>query len=220
MGGYLHFINHDILKPVSRDLVDIPNDIKVYQNHYKILKGSNLEGDIDKLKDKWTLNTYKKCTSPDNLPKIQQYVDYKYPCLTKDPQKVEAYKNTYLKSDNIAIKYPISENNNFNNKNFYSPQNSNSNKTNELINDLNIDIDNNSNRKYNSNSNLNNLRCENYNNINMANNLALSLEGQTNGNNNNNIYTNSNRHDNNIYNNNNNKTATINSLNSDNNTRN
>jgi hypothetical protein len=177
MGGYLHFINHDILKPVSRDLEEIPNDIKVYQNHYKILKGSNLEGDIDKLKEKWTLNTYKKCTSPDNLPKIQQYTDYKYPCLTKDPQKVEAYKNTYLKSDNIAIKYPINDNSHSNDKHYnHSPQNLNTNKTNELINDLNI------------NSNSYNSRCENYNKINMANNLALSLEGNSNGNLNGNAY--------------------------------
>ena len=108
-GGYLDFIRNDALKPVSKDLEQIPEDLKVYQNHYKNLKGSNLEGDVDKIKEKWALNSYKKCTSPGNLPKTQQFVDYKYPSITKDPTKVEAYKNTYLKTDNIAIKYPTSE---------------------------------------------------------------------------------------------------------------
>ena len=107
-GGYLDFMKNDILKPLDRNLEELPSSIKPYKK-YEMTKLNKIENNIDN--KKWALNTNKKYTSPEMIPKIQQYRDYNFPKLIKDPEKVERYKNTYLKSDNISIRYPNLEKN-------------------------------------------------------------------------------------------------------------
>lgn len=102
-GGYFDFIKNDLMKPLNRNLDELASNYKPYQKYEKV----KLTNDYDK----WALNTNKKCTSPEMIPKIQQYKEYNYPNLTKDLQKVEKYKNSYLKSDNISIRYPNLEKN-------------------------------------------------------------------------------------------------------------
>ncbi len=118
-GGFFDFIKNDIMKPLNRNLDDLPSNLKPYQK-YELIKQSNIERNIEK--EKWALNTNKKCSSPEMIPKIQQYREYNFPKLNKDPEKVEIYKNTYLKSDNISIRYPNIERKNSN------PEINNSNK--------------------------------------------------------------------------------------------
>lgn len=117
-GGYSDFIKNDILKPLNRNLEDLPISFKPYQKYElsKINSSDNLNLD----NNKWSLNTSKKFTSPEKIPKMQQYKDYIFPNLTKDPEKVEKYKNTYLKSDNISIRYPNLDDSKFKNINVFN----------------------------------------------------------------------------------------------------
>jgi len=109
-GSYSDFINKDLVKPLSRKLEELPSFIKPYENYELVKFSKNENSNIDN--EKWALRTNKKCTSPEQIPKLQQYKEYVFPNLIKDPEKVEKYKNTYLKSDNISIRYPNFEINN------------------------------------------------------------------------------------------------------------
>lgn len=106
-GGYFDFLKKDSMKPLNRNLEELPNTVKPYQK-YEMINIGKLDNNLEN--NKWAINTNKKCTSPQMIPKIQQYREYSFPNLTKDPEKVERYKNTYLKSDNISIRYPNLEN--------------------------------------------------------------------------------------------------------------
>jgi hypothetical protein len=126
-GGYSDFIKNDIFKPLNRNLNDLPKFVKPYEKYdpNKVCKNDIVNY------DKWALNTNKICPSPDLIPKNQQLKDIYFPSMNKNPEKVEMYKNTYLKSDHISIRYPNLEKNkevntSIQDKNGYFPQNNNS----------------------------------------------------------------------------------------------
>lgn len=51
---------------------------------------------------RWALNTDKYCSSEKHLPRLQQFKEYNFPKRNNDD--VHIYQNTFLKSDNIALR--------------------------------------------------------------------------------------------------------------------
>jgi len=163
-GSYSGFIKNDIFKPLSRNLNELPNFVKPYRYYEPIRLNQN---EINNVDQKWALNTNKKCTSPDQIPKKQQFKEYNFPSLNKDPVKTEMYKNTYLKSDNISIRYPnLDKNTNINSLNenlngLYYNTNSNNNDNNNFISHISsksLNYDNNNNNYNLYSPNLNNYK--------------------------------------------------------------
>jgi hypothetical protein len=83
--GYIEFMKHDVIKPLHRD-----KDKTIIHNQIS--------------PEKWALNTTKKAATIEKLPKIQQFKDLHF-AGNRDSQ-TEYYKNTFLPTDNIAIKVP------------------------------------------------------------------------------------------------------------------
>jgi hypothetical protein len=83
-GGMIELMKNDIIRPLERPLA----------------QREKVQIDTDK----WALKTQKNCAKIDHLPKIQQYKDYYFPSNTE--VNVEKYKNTFLKTDNVAIRIP------------------------------------------------------------------------------------------------------------------
>ena len=83
-GKIMEFINKDIIKPIEKP--------KIYG------KRTNLTC------TKWAINTTKICTSPDKIPKIQNFKDYNF--IKNEKIDVDKYRNTYFKTDNISVKIP------------------------------------------------------------------------------------------------------------------
>lgn len=51
--------------------------------------------------EKWAINTDKRCSSIQSLPKVQQFKEYNFPKRTDND--IKTYQNFFLKSDNIAL---------------------------------------------------------------------------------------------------------------------
>lgn len=62
---------------------------------------------LENSKDKYALNYTLTCPNANLVPKIQQYKQYTFPY--RDNTKADIYAKTYLKTDNIAVKYPSEE---------------------------------------------------------------------------------------------------------------
>lgn len=65
-------------------------------------KQTSPNSSMDDRRDKWALNTQVICSTEGNLPKVQQYKSLYFP--QRDSSSVDKYRNTFLKTDNIAIK--------------------------------------------------------------------------------------------------------------------
>jgi hypothetical protein len=84
-GAIIEMMKNDIIRPLERP--------------QKIRERTNIDT------EKWALQVQKNCTSIDHLPKIQQYKDYYF--VNRTPQEVEKYKSSFLKTDNVSVKYLI-----------------------------------------------------------------------------------------------------------------
>lgn len=84
-GKFIEFTNKDIIKPIKK------------QNVYE--KKANFTHT-----NKWAINTTKNCTSPNNLPKLQNFREYNF--IKRDKTDVDKYRNTYFKTDNISVRVP------------------------------------------------------------------------------------------------------------------
>ena len=83
------FMQKDIIHPLERDRTSL------YQR---------TSYDLPSRQNKWSLNYGVVCPTEANVPKFQQYKEYYFPKRTSE--SVEKYKNTYLSTDNVAIKIP------------------------------------------------------------------------------------------------------------------
>jgi hypothetical protein len=52
--------------------------------------------------EKWALNTDKYCSTEKYLPRLQQFKEYNFP--KRNDSDIHVYQNTFLKSDNIALR--------------------------------------------------------------------------------------------------------------------
>lgn len=87
--NYKTFIKKDLIHPLQRDRTTL------YQK---------TAYDLPLRRNKWSLNYEVTCPSEAYLPKIQQYREYYFPKPSSN--SVEKMKNSYLTTDNIAIKVP------------------------------------------------------------------------------------------------------------------
>lgn len=94
-GSIIEFIKHDIIKPLDRQVSK-----KEENSHHK-------NPSIISFNEKWALNSTKLCTSPEMLPKVQQFKEYNF--VKYDPIKADHYKKNYIKTDHISLKVPKDE---------------------------------------------------------------------------------------------------------------
>lgn len=77
-------MSHDLVRPLHRP------KLSVYDRFNQTQDG------------KWALNTTKIVPAEEVLPKVQQYKEYNFPNRTE--KDINNYKNTFLKSDMIALR--------------------------------------------------------------------------------------------------------------------
>mgnify|MGYP000417421979 CR=1 FL=1 len=82
-GSFIEFMKHDIIKPLDRPKNPIPE----------------LEPT-----DRWSMNTEKKCSKPELVPKYQQFKEYNF--ISRSQEDVEKYRSSFLKTDIVAIRVP------------------------------------------------------------------------------------------------------------------
>lgn len=88
-GKYLEFMNKDLVHPLVKDRTTIY---------------TTTAPNFASRKEKWALEYTVNCSNENYLPKVQQFKSYNF--VNRSNSESEKYRNTFLKTDNIAIRVP------------------------------------------------------------------------------------------------------------------